>query len=210
MKIYTYYEPVPGISLEDSTRLLLLWKENWKYFGREPVVLNEEIARKHPRFSEIYDKVSRLPTINPKGYDLSCYLRYLAMAVVGGGVMCDYDLFCYADYPFKTRATHTLVSLQHHIPSLVFGTTQAFNRIIQAIFTYELSKKDVSESGIPHVSDMYMFLRGKDWPYKGFETVKNHGDEGWMLAPFVHYANASMQGLQPRWRTIKQLRDWKK
>lgn len=47
-------------------------------------------APKHPRFAEFVALYYMLPTANPKHYEVSCYLRYLALASMGGGWMVDY------------------------------------------------------------------------------------------------------------------------
>lgn len=210
MNIYTYWEPVPGINLEDSYRLLMLWRKNWHAMGFNPVVLKERHAQEHTRFAEIDDRVRKFPTVNDPEYERHCYLRYLAMAHVGGGVMVDNDVFCYGEYPFppNMNTTRKLVSLQGHIPSCVYGARGAYEAIIKEIYLYQVSIADVSEAGIPHVSDMYIFLRNKAMPYRSESIVKNFGDEGWKEAPLVHFSNGSMRGLSPRWKHIQQLRNW--
>ena len=210
MKVFTYYEPVPGISLEDSTRLILLWKRNWEHFGFQPFVLNEHHARQHKRFNEVNERVSKFPTLNPKDYERSCFLRYLAMAAQDGGIMTDFDCFCYDKTKLSSHFPNKLVSFQGYIPSLVYGSRKAYEGVISAFVDYQVTKKDVSESGVPHVSDMYIFLRDKTMPYIPHDITKNFGDEGWREAPFVHFANATMNGFQPRWKNIKQLRNWEK
>jgi hypothetical protein len=208
-KVFTYYQPVDGIDLEDATRLILLWKRNWKSKGFEPFVLNENNARKHSRFAEVADRVSKFPTINPKDYERACYLRYLAIAAEGGGIMTDYDTFCFdSEYPFPTTMPDTMVSLQGYIPSIVYCTKKAFNRAITEFYKYEVTIKDVSESGVPHVSDMYIIHRAIGFPYKPEQVTKNFGEPGWEQAPFVHFCNATMNGHKPRWKFIPQLRRW--
>lgn len=126
--ISTYFEPVPEINIEESTRLLLLWRENWESQGYRTQVLNEHIARKHPLFDEYNERIKRFPSINPDGYDRACWMRWLAMVQVQGGFMTDYDLFAYnpdwKDLPIDFD-NEICVSQQSFIPCLVTGMPQA-------------------------------------------------------------------------------------
>lgn len=208
MKIYTYHSNLAGNNPEHATKLLLLWKENWKHFGLEPIVLNEYIAREHPLFEAMNQKIGELPTINPPDYERACYLRYLAMSQVEGGLHSDHDLFCYVQPNFG-KPTDKLVSFQTHIPSLLHGNKNAYEAAIAGIMAYQVSEKDLEGANQPHVSDMHMFLRG-GIPFTSRNEVRNYLDPGWEKSKFVHFSNGSTKpaGKSPRHLHIKQLRNW--
>lgn len=209
--VYTYFDPVPGISIEETTRLILLWKENWEHFGYEPRVLNESFARRHPLYKEFSERIARFPTVNKKEYDRACFLRWLAMSTVKGGLMADYDVFTYkADLGLAKIPPPLCIVYQGHVPSLVYARQQGYDRMIEAFMKYEVSIKDVEETiGQPHVSDMYILYRDPQFtPYEKLHIVKNHGEDGWKEAPLVHYANGAMNRHQPRHAHIKGLRNW--
>merc|ERR1712071_506152 len=63
--------------------------------GWTPKILTVDDARKHPRFEEYNKMLDDVPLDGysgyRSGYNRLCYLRWLAMAAVGGGFMSDYD-----------------------------------------------------------------------------------------------------------------------
>lgn len=219
MKIHTYYNPVPAVGLESALKLLLLWRENWTDKGFQPVVLNEYYARQHPLFDRFEMKIKRLPTVNPPDYERACYMRWLAMAQVGGGIMADYDLFIYETHqrklPYLPEKERDLPSVPHscqcHIPSLVYGNGKAFLSIVEAIMGYEVSHRDIlEERGEPHVSDMLILLNsGVAFDQSNFQVANYNDDAGWIAAPFTHFANVAMGDYKPRYQHIQKLRDWK-
>src|SRR5689334_12399815 len=101
--IFSYFTALPDMDLAGERILISLWAERWRAFGFTPIVLSEWHARKHPAFEVFDEAVSKLPSINPKGYDLACYYRWLACEVAakayqnGDGliVMADYDVWPY-------------------------------------------------------------------------------------------------------------------
>jgi hypothetical protein len=208
--VYTYHEPLPESNPDHATRLLLLWKANWSSRGYDPIVLNEWHARKHELFEFLDKKVRQLPTINLFAYEYACWMRWLAMATIGGGIMTDADVMIYGDVDEFTRAGQktTLTSLQGHVPCCVFGSKAAYESVVKQMIEYTVTEKDIEEGQqVPHVSDMYMFYRG-GIKFTSRDIVKNHGDEGWEQAPLVHYANSSMRSRQPRHEWIPKLRSF--
>lgn len=211
MKLFTYHANVPGINLENEFKLILLWIEHHRKLGYEPVVLNEYIAKKEPRF-EVFNEVIRvLPNINPPEYERACYLRWLAMAQIGGGIMMDYDCFIYDPKPIKkvpaVAALKSPICYQQYVPSLFSGNQNQFNHIVDIMIKYEVTEKDNVMNGRAHVSDMYMIENGTI-PVDRRDLVKNYGEPGWETAPAVHYSNGSMQpaGKMPRVQWIPKLR----
>ena len=59
------------------------WRTAWEQAGWRTRVLNESHAQQHPHYNILKLKLARLPTVNPKDYELACFLRYVAMAAVG-------------------------------------------------------------------------------------------------------------------------------
>jgi hypothetical protein len=207
VKIYTYRDHVPQLSIEDETRLILLWKDAWEKIGYEPIVLNEWVARSNKLFPVVNDIVSKLPSINPETYDRACYLRWLAMAEVGGGIMADYDVFPYDRWKPHARKhlPDQLHGYQKHVPSLVQGSKKAFLNVLNAFLHYEVTERDV-ENGKPHVSDMLILLNAKV-PMIQTHEVKNYGEEGWETSKLTHFSTSSMSPAKlPRWKFVPQLR----
>lgn len=215
MNLYCYYDTVPLHDQENELRMLNHWRRHHARLGFTPVVLEPWHARKHPYYENIHEAVSRLPSINPKGYDLACYDRWIAMATVAGGhgIMADYDTFL---YPAVADDMTPLIALtgaerqklrvyQNTTPCLVVGTAQTFNR-----WAWEFARYQPAPD-LKHTSDMVIleeFAIKEPDSFDRFRYVKCYGEEGWDRAPAVHYSNASMTpaGKAPRWKFIPELR----
>lgn len=214
MNIYTYYNSVPLHDQEAEIRLVNLWREHHSQLGLTPVVLQEYHAQKHPHFKEFTAAVDRLPTINPKGYDLACYHRWMAMALVEGlGIMMDYDTYLYPTVGDDMNPLHALSGgelqklrvYQNTTPCLVVGMKQSFEKWCQVFANY------TPPAGCKHTSDMCIleeFAIGLPESFDRFRYVKCYGEPGWDTGLAVHYSNSSMtpNGLTPRWRHIPKLR----
>ncbi len=99
--------------------LLATWTYAWEDAGFETKILNIEDVKRH----EKYDKIRDFLDHEAFGeYDELCFLRWFAMATVGGGWMSDYDV----------------VPLKSLVPSEYFGVPK------------RLSKRDIDgNNGIP-------------------------------------------------------------
>lgn len=226
MKIHTYYTDCIGHNPEDEFKLICLWREAWSAQGLEPVVLNEWQARQHPRFAEFNNHVSQLPTINSPAYERACFLRWLALAAVGGGLMADYDVFpvtpeaasiiagsippTYDDLQERSTKDYLLMFQMRNVcPSLVFATEAVALRVCDLFMTSANGRRDMN--GKSHVSDQYVLedwvATSPDW-LKQCDVVRDYqGTPDWDRFPCVHFNNGSMvpRGLSPRWKHIPDL-----
>ena len=87
--VYTYFNEVENMNGQNE--IIEAWAKTWSEAGWKPVIIGEAHARRHPRYDEFRAKFDSLPTTNPSEYEVACYLRHVAMAVVGGGYLADYD-----------------------------------------------------------------------------------------------------------------------
>lgn len=217
MKIYSYMADVPELNAEDELRLEILWRRRWSDIDIEPVVLNEHIARQHPFFAEFNDVVSRLPSNNPAAYERACWLRWLALAVVGGGWMSDFDVMpaagvdCWNTLTFRQKEpprSKIVVFQTPCCPALVHADERAALAFCEQAATGKFGNRPQEDK--PHWSDQYaledLVMAGVDW-VEARDIVKLYTDEGWEKAPFVHFANAVMQrkNLLPRYQHIPRL-----
>ena len=220
VKLYTYFNDVPGISPFDSYKLILLWMEHWKAVGFEPFVLTEWHASQHPMYEKFYAVVSKFPSVNPPEYERACWIRWLAFSAMGGGHMCDYDVFPVAlnelktiDLPlFSVPDMRRVQILQGSCccPSYVAAWSHGINELCELFMTGRYGRKD--QGGREHWSDMYaieqLVIEGNPIIQR-HNTVVGYGDDGWEKSPAVHFSNGSMQpkGLTPRWQCIPSLID---
>jgi len=202
MKIYTYHEHVPELPHADG--LLPLWTESWKKNGWDPIVLDRSHAEQHPNYKEFLENYKTLPTVNASGYELACYLRWLALAVVGGGWMSDSDVMCYGFRPQTPPEKMTIWSRGEHIcPCLVSGSSEQYT-YAASIFAAWRGETNL-ENGRPHASDQNILGR-VDKFYDNIELCAQYEQPGWEYFPLVHYSNGAMGDKQPRESFIPSLK----
>jgi hypothetical protein len=203
-KIHTFYMHVDGLNWADEIKLILLWKQQWASMGWEPIVLGEYDVLKHPLYPQFRDAIDKLPSVNPGQYEQSCYLRWLAMSTIGG-VMSDYDVFCY-DPKWRASTAKGLTVYQNYCPALVSGIRADYLKVVEEIMRYKVLPEDNYE-GKPHISDMYMLAKGfVDFRHE--HQVKDYTEAGWEESRLVHYCNRSMipSDKYPRYKFVSKLR----
>lgn len=194
--IYTYFETVPEMSYDDGMELIEIWKREWSRCGWVPVVLGYDDAAKHPKFSEAEWIFSAFPSSNPDGYDLACFNRWLAMSVVGGGWMSDFDVLPVNPQFNPTQKIEFFSGNKRDplIPCLVHGSKAGYEEVISH-FMAHIPKGD-------HTSDMVAL---RDFQGETYGGVLEYGDPGWQFAKAVHFSNHSMGPQQPKWEFIPGL-----
>lgn len=209
MRCYCYYQEGPQINPEDERKLICLWIDNWRSKGFDPVVLNESWAEKHPMHDMFREAVSKFPSTNPAGYDLSCFLRWLAVAVAEKddcAILSDYDVFNYGWAPVLP-GNAKLTCYQGHVPCLVSGRPKSFTAMAKFFMEY------IPREGDNHISDMSI-LAGMT-PHQSdkmltfhLPIIKSYGEVGWEKSAAVHYPNAAMGPAKyiPRYKFIPNLR----
>lgn len=212
MNIFTYFEPVPGMDIESQTKVISLWRKNWGSQGWRAFVINERHARSHPLYREFRSVVMEFPSINPKGYDYHCFLRWLAFSQCCNGdraVMSDYDVMSYGFEPSVTEDSR-LQLYQGHVPALVMGYRKSVDDLLKLFMDYKIVPTD-TEGGRPHLSDMHILQRLLSSHPKRFNVDLKaccYQEDGWQTLPAVHFSNCSMaaHGKQPKWKFIPELR----
>jgi hypothetical protein len=151
--IYTYFDDI-GVG---NSMLLESWTQSWKRNGWIPIVLDQSIAKLHPFYSLLYEQFDKFPTVNSKAYEMSCYLRWVAMAVVGGGYLSDYDTLN-MDFPPPDTPPTNFTIYQGAVPALVSASQQEYERILNELALFKLDPTRHVYDDKPHISDMYIFL----------------------------------------------------
>ena len=103
--------------------------------------------------------------MNAAGYELACYLRYLALAVVGGGYMTDYDTLNVNVPPSPNCAyppnDGRLTTHDDFVPAMVTGTEKEFDRLAHLMFRVDLHDA-MSSTRQTMVSDMILLEYFRD------------------------------------------------
>jgi len=126
--------------------------------GWEPLTLNIDNAKYHP----MYDRLISNLLINVNGtrfyggndkYNFFCFIRWIAMASVGGGWMSDYDTLPLYSKPTMTLPNNGSLSIfTNWVPNLVSGSAAEWNRMTEVMFN---NYKEHSKNGKERWSDMF-------------------------------------------------------
>lgn len=193
-RIHTYFSSCDGIAYEPELRLLILWQQHLADLGYTPVVLNQSHAQANPRYAAYLAKVDTFHSVNPRDYERACWLRHAAMEQVGGGVLCDYDVF-----PSRLEAipvSDKLSIFESGVPSLISGTSKAFGG-----FCDFLQAMDGHTDS--HWSDM---LAVREFPGMTLDKrCVQFTDTDWMAANFTHFSHSSTEKHRPRHKHILPL-----
>jgi hypothetical protein len=84
-KVCTYFQPLGLDPYKDNmTRETVgLWQKSWERQGWETRVLTEKDAESHTDYQNIKKRLMKLPTVNTLAYEMSCYLRWVAVIATG-------------------------------------------------------------------------------------------------------------------------------
>lgn len=183
-KVYCFFEEL-GFN-PDAHWLLCKWAANWKAHGFDPAVLTEADCMAHPRFRHLSAIFEGMPSVNPKGYDRACMIRWCAMAVFGG-IMTDYDLF---NLSFKPISPGELTFYERNrVPCIVSGTPGQFERLLVWLEDYA-NKPAEDVDGRSQKSDMYCFSVFHP-EAKTLDTCRQYPD---LSGETVHVSNDSCGG----------------
>eukprot|EP00898_Chlorokybus_atmophyticus_P006941 jgi/Chlat1/7248/Chrsp58S00540 len=170
-RVYTYVEDVPSRKsqhdFKQQARLLTAaWKASWEAQGWRAQILTHADAAKHPKYAEWRKALSQLPTVNNKQYELACFMRWIAMASIGGGLMADFDVLNVGLKPMpgcQLPNNGNLTTHQNKVPCLVSGSASEYERMVASFAGINLEQEPAKTSfirtrkhdGTPvmHVSD---------------------------------------------------------
>jgi hypothetical protein len=185
--VYTYYEPIDQIEncpqrKSSQLELISICEKTWFRHGWTLKVLREKDAIDHPIYNEYKNIISVFPSVNPPGYDYHCYIRWLAMANIGGGIMIDYDV---VNMGLKSNDTNffdfsQLTVYQGHVPCVVSGNENHYLHAVNGFMGFKDNIGIVLENNRPHTSDMIMLSSGKI-KFNKLNIVKNYGENSLLI-----------------------------
>jgi len=154
-----------GMTTAADQALLKVWVDEWTSAGWNPKILNMEDVRQHPQFESINAMLNGLPF---KYYDRLCFLRWLAIAQVGGGWIVDYDAFPLAfvtnELPNQGRMTIHEYAPTGGVPAMVSANEAEFNRFAWALVeNAQLHKHEDHWSDMKALQDIYQQTLGQTY-----------------------------------------------
>jgi hypothetical protein len=216
MKVFTYYMPTPVWPERNQLDLIDIWKRSWIKRGWEPVVLTEDDAKTHPKFSYYKEKIWALPTEYGHDYEGACFMRWLAVAQAGGGMMTDYDVINYEFLPSDLPPLDKMFIVADNPPAWIFmgavaGPQQHFQDMADIFTAWVPDEHDMNTTSKTyygmHCSDLSMLKRmfetktypKPDWLTRcpGCSIIGDH--PGWKTAKLIHFtANMREFGHWPK------------
>lgn len=190
MNIYAFYDPI-GVQSQEYTDLISIWEKSWKYYGWNPIILTLKDAQKHERYDELYNKAEKYPTVNIKQFEMYCFLRWLAIAHIGGWYT-DVDMINYGFLPHDYGVESVTTYVHGIAPATVYLTKKKYNDlIIESLINYETTESDYMLSmNKYHVSDMTILNKKTHLLDKRLDVQSDYIlDPKWNNAKIVHYTS---------------------
>jgi hypothetical protein len=113
-----------------------------------------------------------MPTVNDRRYENACYLRWVAMAYIGG-LMTDMDVINISYKPPCNYIKKILVYNKNYIPCMVSGSKESYEEVIDWMLEWN-SSPVYRMHGLFHVSDMYLFSFHK--PLIGYPLCEEYNN----------------------------------
>jgi hypothetical protein len=192
--VHTYYEPVQDIDEGVQQKEIAVWRESWERWGWEAKVLGRGDVVITP--AEI-ERLQRLPSVNPPGYEMACYLRWFAMRAIGGGLLTDYDVVNVGLRPGAVppldQSAQIRILCGARVPCVVQLTAAGADTLCELLLGYEVRPDDLHH-GQPHISDQWILQRTEDARITMLEFCQEpqHADERARLLHVSHSAMTAM------------------
>ena len=145
MNIYTYYD----IFLKDQDNLIDVWQKSWRKYGWNPIIISKNDSNATDQQLEY---LTNLPSINPKEYEMACFLRWNAMSNMGGW-MSDYDVVNCGFTPEDSLVYESMSVLERYVPCLVYSSKEDYDKFFNIICDRGLDYV-VNIDSRQHISDM--------------------------------------------------------
>lgn len=193
--LYTYYEPIPEMEQcrnYSQRDLIDTCQKSWGKYGWKLTVLSEKDACSHPYYKEYKAIISTLPSVNMSNYDYHCFMRWLAMTAIGGGMMIDYDVMNCGQEDLSFIKHNQLTVYQGHVPCVVTGSAKDY--FDTSITFAELANNNsciYQINDIKHTSDMHM-LASRKIKFNSLKYVVDYPNTGKLVhcpQNICHYAN---------------------
>lgn len=151
--VFTFYEPSDYTNEAECAALLDVWREGWKSRGWNPVVLSMRDAAKSGRFQGVGEAITHHPRIGPASAQVNRFMRWVALARMGGGLMVDYDLIPGGFTPHDLP-NESLIIFDGRTGALcgLRLDRDASHKLLDAIENYRATETDVVD-GRPCVTD---------------------------------------------------------
>ena len=194
-QIFTYSQFLPSMGDSTIAQIVELWSYAFYAQGFFPVILNHTSAEVRYNFNETRSKFSIFPSVNHADYELSCYLRWIALAERGGGLLMDYDLLpmtsprSTAMRALKECRWTNLTTYEMQTPMVLHGSGSEIEKWVNYMTHFQM-KDIVAIEGKPHISDMIMALHSI-----------SHNEKIFILKPalpFFHYSHAARRAMFDR------------
>jgi len=192
-QVVCYFDDMENVG--SSVGLSDMWHESWRKYGWEPRVSNHTWLPDHPAHEEVEEHVKHLPTVNPRNYEESCYLRWLPAQTSQARLFVDMDTICNGLQPKHLEALNQdkVVALLHDgCPAAVYMPSGF--PIYEWILKYKADHA-ITERGVPHCSDQAMFnwlVVNKRELFVSIDLCKEYGSNGWESAPLIHFASGAV------------------
>jgi hypothetical protein len=190
--VFTYqHQPAGAIPVADQQKLNL-WFEGWKSRGWNPIVLRARDAARSPRYTKIMERVNALPCITDRAEMVSNMIRWVALDLMGAGLMVDVDVLPGKFVPENLTAATTLFNAEDGYPNIVgaFFTQKDLTAYLNLLANYIVNSEDAID-GRAHVSDLSV-LKNSGIEYLTDVAVYGCGTPGWSEARMVEFSLETM------------------
>ena len=184
--MHTFYEPngsCCGMTLEGHLNLVKAWEESWQARGWDTKVLTKADAMTHPDFEK---NEELLKSFRVGEYNRRCFWRWMAMAMVGGGWMTDYDTFPIsldAEKGLEISKEPGFKSYSRHVPNVIHAPAEAWDRVLESMLkTLPDDPSKPPDYDMPKVTDMLALKKAESMYSREsmMITVWEKGAEGFI------------------------------